>query len=104
MMMSSGARSAKGYGTVTKPADYVWGAEVSLSALQPGDVVQMRDYRFDREVDVNKAAAMFIEAAIALVSQRLLSTTESGPVEDDARLVTEVFLHGLAEESKRKSK
>jgi hypothetical protein len=26
---------------------------VSLADLQPGDVIQMRDYRFDREVEVN---------------------------------------------------
>ncbi len=38
---------------MTPNADYVWGSSVSLSELQPGDVIQMRDYRFDREVVVN---------------------------------------------------
>jgi hypothetical protein len=52
-LTTAGARSAKDYGTVNKQADYVWGSSVSLSDLQPGDVIQMRDYRYDREVDVN---------------------------------------------------
>ncbi|HKN45153.1 MAG TPA: hypothetical protein VJW23_14670, partial [Propionibacteriaceae bacterium] len=34
-------------------ADYVWGSAVSLSDLQAGDVIQMRGYRFDREVSVS---------------------------------------------------
>jgi hypothetical protein len=49
----AGARSASDYGTVTPDADYVWGTSVSLGDLQPGDVIQMRNYRFDREVSVN---------------------------------------------------
>jgi hypothetical protein len=52
-LTTAGARTAKDYGTVNKHADYIWGSSVSLSDLQPGDVIQMRDYRFDREVDVN---------------------------------------------------
>ena len=52
-LSNSGAKSASDYGTVTPNADYVWGASVSLSNLQAGDVIQMRDYRFDREVEVN---------------------------------------------------
>jgi hypothetical protein len=51
-MAAAGARSAADYGTVTPNADYVWGTSVSLSNLQPGDVVQMRDYRYDREIVV----------------------------------------------------
>jgi len=51
-LTNSGARSASDYGAVTPNADYVWGSSVSLSNLQPGDVIQMRDYRFDREVVV----------------------------------------------------
>jgi hypothetical protein len=52
-LSTAGARSAADYGTVTPNADYVWGSSVSLSALQAGDVIQMRDYRFDREVVVD---------------------------------------------------
>jgi hypothetical protein len=48
----AGARSASDFGTVTPNADYVWGSSVSLSDLQAGDVIQMRDYRFDRDVVV----------------------------------------------------
>jgi hypothetical protein len=52
-LTTAGAKSASDYGTVTPDADYVWGSSVSLADLQPGDVIQMRDYRFDREVEVN---------------------------------------------------
>ena len=52
-LSTAGARSAGDYGSVTPNADYVWGSSVALSDLQPGDVIQMRDYRFDREVAVN---------------------------------------------------
>ena len=52
-LSTAGARSAGDYGDVTPNADYVWGSSVSLANLQPGDVIQMRDYRYDREVSVN---------------------------------------------------
>ena len=52
-LSTAGARSAGDYGSVSPNADYVWGSSVSLSDLQPGDLIQMRDYRFDREVVVN---------------------------------------------------
>jgi hypothetical protein len=52
---SAHARSASDYGTVTPDADYVWGTSVALSALQPGDIIQFRDYRFERHVETNNA-------------------------------------------------
>ncbi len=52
-LSGSGARSAGDFGSVTPDADYVWGSTVALNELQPGDVIQLRDYRFDREVVVN---------------------------------------------------
>ena len=52
-LSTAGAKSASDYGTVTTDADYVWGSSVSLTDLQPGDVIQLRNYRFDREVEVN---------------------------------------------------
>jgi hypothetical protein len=51
-LTTAGARSAADYGAVTPNADYVWGTSVSLANLQAGDVIQMRDYRYDREVVV----------------------------------------------------
>jgi hypothetical protein len=45
---AAGARSARDYGTVTPTADYVWGDSVVLSDLRPGDVVQFRDYSYER--------------------------------------------------------
>ena len=47
-----------------------------------------------RHVDARSVAAMFVEAHIALVNQRLL-TARPGPVEDDATLVADIFLRGL---------
>lgn len=44
------ARSAADYGTVTPDADYTWGTSVSLGDLRPGDVIQFRDYVYERTV------------------------------------------------------
>ena len=44
------AQSAADYGTVTPDADYTWGTPVSLTDLQPGDVIQFRDYTFHKVV------------------------------------------------------
>jgi hypothetical protein len=46
----AGAKTAADYGPVNPDADYVWGRAINLSELQPGDVIQFRDYRYDREV------------------------------------------------------
>jgi hypothetical protein len=48
---AASARVAADYGPVSPDADYVWGSSVTLSELQPGDVIQFRDYTF-RRVDV----------------------------------------------------
>ena len=53
--------------------------------------------RLFRNVDTNDAhtiAAMFVEANIAVVNQRLLAERPPA-VDDDARLVTDLFLRGL---------
>jgi hypothetical protein len=52
-LRNAGARSAADYGTVTPNADYVWGSAVAQSDLRPGDVIQFRDYRYDREVETS---------------------------------------------------
>ena len=49
-LRGASARSAADYGTVTPDADYTWGTSVTLSDLQPGDVIQFRDYVYDRTV------------------------------------------------------
>ncbi len=45
------AKTARDFGTVTADADYVWGTSVALSDLQRGDIIQLRDYTYER-VDV----------------------------------------------------
>jgi hypothetical protein len=54
-LQNARARSASDFGTVEPDADYVWGTPVTLSDLQPGDIIQLRDYRFDRDVDVENS-------------------------------------------------
>jgi hypothetical protein len=44
------AKSAADYGRVTPNADYQWGSSVTLADLQPGDVIQFRDYVYERVV------------------------------------------------------
>jgi len=48
-----------------------------------------------REVPAQHLAAMFVEAGIAIVNQRLL-TEHPAAVEDDAALIADVFLRGIA--------
>ena len=47
-----------------------------------------------RDVSTEKAAAMFVESNYALMSQRLLSS-DTAPVEEDARLISDLFLRGI---------
>jgi hypothetical protein len=54
-LRSAGAKSAADYGEVTPDADYVWGSAVGLSDLRPGDVIQFRDYRFERTVETTNS-------------------------------------------------
>jgi hypothetical protein len=54
-LRNAGARSAADYGTVTPDADYQWGSSVSLADLRPGDIIQFRNYRYDREVETSHA-------------------------------------------------
>ena len=49
------AKSAADFGTVTPYADYMWGSRVSLSDVRPGDIIQFRDYRYDRTIDAELA-------------------------------------------------
>lgn len=48
------AKSARDYGTITPDADYVWGTSVALANLQPGDVIQFRNYSYDRETVIER--------------------------------------------------
>jgi AcrR family transcriptional regulator len=53
-----------------------------------------------RDIDADKAAAMFVEANFAIMNQRLLGGS-STPVEDDAQLISGIFLRGI---TKRRTK
>ena len=43
-LRNAGAKSAAAFGPVVPDGDYVWGSEVSLANLRPGDIIQFRDY------------------------------------------------------------
>jgi hypothetical protein len=47
-LRAAGARVAADYGSVTPDADYVWGTPVTQAELQPGDIIQFRDYTYSR--------------------------------------------------------
>ena len=47
-LRAAGARVAADYAPVTPDADYQWGTSVTQSELQPGDVIQFRDYSYER--------------------------------------------------------
>ena len=49
-LRNAGAKSAADFGTVTANADYVWGSPVSSSDARPGDIIQFRNYRYDRTI------------------------------------------------------
>jgi CHAP domain-containing protein len=49
-LRAAGARSAADYGWVTPDADYQWGTSVTIAELRPGDVIQFRDYGYERTV------------------------------------------------------
>ena len=49
-LKNAGAKSASAFCTVAPDVDYVWGDGVSLADVRSGDIIQFRDYRFDREV------------------------------------------------------
>jgi hypothetical protein len=44
VLKSVGAKTASDFGEVTPTADYVWGKEVDLDAIQPGDILQFREH------------------------------------------------------------
>lgn len=54
-LKGAGARSAADFGKVTPNASYVWGTSIGLSEVKPGDVIQFRNYRFDRKVESKTA-------------------------------------------------
>lgn len=53
-----------------------------------------------REVDAQAAAALFVESNMAMMNQRMLST-HPNPVEDDAELVSSIFIRGLKKKAAR---
>jgi hypothetical protein len=50
-LKKAGAKSAADFGTITDEADYKWGMQVSLNDVQPGDIVQFRDFEIARRED-----------------------------------------------------
>ncbi|HYM62259.1 MAG TPA: TetR/AcrR family transcriptional regulator [Thermoanaerobaculia bacterium] len=80
---------------------YKAGRYKELVAGAEGVIADGIEARLFREVPAQKAAAMFVESNIAMMNHRLLATGQS-PVEEDADLITEVFLRGFAAEKPAK--
>ena len=53
-----------------------------------------------RDVDAHAAAALFVESNMAMMNQRMLST-HPNPVEEDAELVSSIFIRGLKRKGTR---
>ena len=49
------AKTSYDYGTVTATADYVWGTAVTLGSVRAGDIVQFKNYRYDKAVKETNA-------------------------------------------------
>src|SRR5258706_10511151 len=49
-LRAGGFKSAADFGTVAPEVNYVWGSSVPLSDLRANDIIQFRNYRFDRSV------------------------------------------------------
>jgi hypothetical protein len=60
-LKNAGAFSAADFGEVTADADYIWGTQIQLDALQAGDILQFRDYRYDRTIRTDSADGSFRE-------------------------------------------
>ncbi|MGA7979570.1 MAG: hypothetical protein WCA32_04990 [Chromatiaceae bacterium] len=50
-LRAAGARSAADYGPVTADADYRWGTPVTVGDAARGDIIQFRDYAFEKRTD-----------------------------------------------------
>jgi CHAP domain len=50
-LQGAGAKSAPDHGVITGNANYVWGREVKLDDVKPGDVLQFKNYAMKARVD-----------------------------------------------------
>jgi hypothetical protein len=49
-LSSAGAKSAAAFTEITPDGDYVWGAQVRLADIRPGDILQFRNFQIHRRV------------------------------------------------------
>ncbi len=56
-LRNAGAKTASDFGKVTHDADYIWGKAVSLSEVQPGDIIQFRNYQYDRTIETDSGTS-----------------------------------------------
>ena len=61
-LKKAGAKSAADFGKVTEDADYVWGKAVKLSDAKPGDLIQFRDYSYQRTIKTTNSDGSWSEA------------------------------------------
>ncbi len=51
LLLGAGAKSAPTFGKITDDANYVWGDKVELADVEPGNVLQFRNFNIDVKVD-----------------------------------------------------
>ena len=49
-LRNAGAKSAADFARVTPNGNYVWGRVTDLAHARPGDIIQFRNYRYDRTI------------------------------------------------------
>jgi hypothetical protein len=72
-LKEAGSKTAYDFGEVTADGDYTWGSEIGLTAVQPGDVLQYRDYlqKTTREIETSYT---FADGATLTVSDTSTSS------------------------------
>jgi hypothetical protein len=66
-LKETASKTAYDFGDVTADADYTWGTEVALSAVQAGDVIQYRDYTLKKTQEI-ETSYTFPDGATLAVS------------------------------------
>ena len=72
-LKNASSKTASDFGEVSADADYVWGTEIPLASVQAGDIIQYRDYKLDREQNV-ETEYTFPDGSSITVNEKTTST------------------------------
>jgi hypothetical protein len=115
-LKKAGAKSAADFGKVTDDADYVWGTAVKLSDVKPGDLIQFRNYSYERKIRTDNPDGSWSESEdkkgrphhTAIVEQvngdgSLVVLEQNAPKGDPVARNTLYFKSGTAESGNTKT-